>query len=654
MSIILLKVVMMNKYLIILLSISVGIISSGCISLGSDQYGDKFYSNILPIEMKEIESQGNCHIDLLVWDPESRHLAFKLIFNPNDIESFEYNWSYSDINSHADRAVKQEGVYKQEGNRVFEFILPENSFTIQISVNIRKRKYLGNYNWSDEIVGSSSVEVTIPNEILTPITSKDWNVSDESKIRFFPKALPEAYRRIQYTRYTNEEGLRKDDGYIYPYITMEDPSNKRVMMELITPDYFDDTLFIDWGDNTKTWGRPGIPFIHTFSEDLDFCKIGIGYYPGSNDVYGNPLFAHRRGVFADLRVDTPYIEDYKEKYNLQGKDYSLRLHHQFIEFIVEGEENYRKAIQFGNIGNRHIQAIVLEQFGDSIDFMFLIPENRSDDLYHVSSFMSRSQHPFKGTGLRYDNNANIAFSWDGYKEIVELNRLLGTIHLHSMGSIIGGWSLFCHEIGHAWGIGIEDQSDPHHWGDSSGNGKLGGFDADTLKVLDDKTISVEEYMTNHNSHKPYSIHELYLMGLASSEEVPPLLILRNAQKNKLLQNEETGLMDIEISVDSIEEMSIEAIIEKYGRREPNFSEAQKEWDSLVVLITDQALSNQQIRNLNLSLEAFSSPQFLIYEEYSPSWTGRKKLDFNFFAATDGRGQMYFYGIDTLSIGASNL
>jgi hypothetical protein len=89
-------------------------------------------------------------------------------------------------------------------------------------------------------------------------------------------------------------------------------------------------------------------------------------------------------------------------------------------------------------------------------------------------------------------------------------------------SLAGAWPLLMHEMFHNYGNGIIPSADGGHWGYSSVNGLIGGFDPATLVSLGNNRWRAATFRTAHNPPNLFGDLELYLMGLAPASEVKPI------------------------------------------------------------------------------------------------------------------------------------
>ena len=99
-------------------------------------------------------------------------------------------------------------------------------------------------------------------------------------------------------------------------------------------------------------------------------------------------------------------------------------------------------------------------------------------------------------------------------------RLKGVIHFPYNRALLFGPSL--HEVQHAWANYAVPTAVGGHWGFSSANGQLGGFDIADLADLGDGRYAGGPFGTfaNGGNGPAYSPIELYLAGFIAPEEVP--------------------------------------------------------------------------------------------------------------------------------------
>ena len=148
-------------------------------------------------------------------------------------------------------------------------------------------------------------------------------------------------------------------------------------------------------------------------------------------------------------------------------------------------------------------------------------------------------------------------------------RLRGVIHLPYLSYLSRGPSL--HELQHTWSNYAVPSTDPTHWGFSSANGQLGGFDIANLEDLGGGRWTAGSFATfaNGGNGVPYSPIELYFAGLIPPEEVPDLWVAEDGEwlvENGARVTTESG--DPVFTAENVRTYTIEDIIAEYGPRKP--------------------------------------------------------------------------------------
>ena len=217
-------------------------------------------------------------------------------------------------------------------------------------------------------------------------------------------------------------------------------------------------------------------------------------------------------------------------------------------------------------------------------------------------------------------------------EIHGSGRLKGNIHLPYRTALLRGPAL--HEFMHQWANWEVVPTGNHgaHWGFSSANGQLGGFDLDNLVSHGNGRYSAGRFGTiaNGGNSVPYSPVELYLAGLIPPGEVPPLWVAVDGQWTD--ERDESGHWIF--SASDIELWTVRRIVREHGSRVPNWLESQKSFRAAVVLLTDDEFPATPaiLRELADTVRWFSHP--------GPD-THRL---FNFWEATGGRATLRMDGL----------
>ena len=261
-----------------------------------------------------------------------------------------------------------------------------------------------------------------------------------------------------------------------------------------------------------------------------------------------------------------------------------------------------------DIGSAHIfdDSLPLEDyamdfyrwFEDEFDYLLFYsnvpveqPSNFNFPYYGVYNFVMNDT---QGLGLSTFFNSSYGSA----------GRLRGVIHIPYSDSI----GPLAHELLHAWANFTVPTSNRSHWGFSSANGRLGGFDIDTLVDLGDGRWSAgsggDNYFGEVGGAGPYSPIELYFAGLAAPEEVPSLWVAEDGAWE--LDEDGRGVSTDSGAVFTAQNVrwwSVDDIVAEHGARSPQ--EARRDQRLAVILLIDarnlprsvelQSLSNRMSR-----------------------------------------------------------
>jgi hypothetical protein len=140
-----------------------------------------------------------------------------------------------------------------------------------------------------------------------------------------------------------------------------------------------------------------------------------------------------------------------------------------------------------------------------------------------------------------------------------------------------------------------------HWGVSSVNGQLGGFDLSTLKELGDNWYSADPFGTyaNGGNSIPYGNFELYLMGLIPPDEVEDVVLFKDiAATAGDFFGDGKWYSEKKVTV------TVEDLIEKLGPRAPDHNKSQKEFRILTLVLTDDPLTEEEWTYFSKQAEGF--------------------------------------------------
>ena len=214
-------------------------------------------------------------------------------------------------------------------------------------------------------------------------------------------------------------------------------------------------------------------------------------------------------------------------------------------------------------------------------------------------------------------------------------KLKGVIHFPYNRALLEGPSL--HELNHAWANYVIPTAVNAHWGFSSANGQLGGFDLHNLVELGGGRYIAGRFGTfaNGGNQVPYSPIELYFAGYLPPEEVPDLWVAADGEwvvDDGAVVQTERG--DPVFSAPDVQTYSIEDIVDEHGPRVPSMAEAQWHFRVAVVLLVDanHPISVKTLNRLRDDARRFSSR------------ASDASTLYNYFEATRGRGSVTMRGL----------
>ena len=311
-------------------------------------------------------------------------------------------------------------------------------------------------------------------------------------------------------------------------------------------------------------------------------------------------------------------------------------------FVLPVSEN----IAAGNLPLRDYSARFYEYFNDEFDFLMFVA-NLPQGGVEPGAFGGASYLSVKGDvqGIGLDSFFDNRWGFAGELKGVIYFATYATYPFSNYGV---RWSIFTdgtplHELIHRWAAFILDGI---HWGFSSANGALGGFDIASLVDHGGGRYTAGNFDPDNRVFGvgPYSPIELYLAGFIPPEEVPDLWV---AEDGEWLYDEEgrTILDDNEYPIftaSRIKTYTIEDIIAEHGPRVPDHSQAQKDFRAAVIL-----LISEDYPAIRQTLERLSD---------DVSWLSHAGEDeaeqYNFYEATGGRGTITMDGLSHFQSSAS--
>ncbi len=269
---------------------------------------------------------------------------------------------------------------------------------------------------------------------------------------------------------------------------------------------------------------------------------------------------------------------------------------------------------------------VYEYFEDAFDFLIFVSNLKRQTGFIVNAHY-RVSNSVRGIGLSDFSHSTDFGSAGKLQSVVHL----GSVHEVDRGPVL-------HEIMHRWGNHIVSAGNPTHWGFSSANGQLGGFDLPDLVDLGDGRYTAGDFGAGGwaVNEYPYSPIELYLAGMISPGDVPDLWV---AEDGAWLFNESGNVVGTEngegiFTASKIRMYTIEDIIAEHGVRVPDASQAQRDFRAIAILLT-----NDRHPATRESLDTVCA---------GVSWFSHRGDDesegYNFFEATGGRGTITMDGL----------
>ena len=166
------------------------------------------------------------------------------------------------------------------------------------------------------------------------------------------------------------------------------------------------------------------------------------------------------------------------------------------------------------------------------------------------------------------------------------------------------FSSYIHEILHQFSNQFIPTTYGGHYSFSTG-GIFGGFSNKTLIQLGE-----DRYQANYNGLKTfgvganrsyqYSFLDLYLMGLASKDEVPVIKVVRcNEEISSKKEcpywiDEEKGIF----YANYIEDISIDELIKKHGKRVPSYENSPNDFRGMVIVVSLEELSRKELEEFD--------------------------------------------------------
>lgn len=279
----------------------------------------------------------------------------------------------------------------------------------------------------------------------------------------------------------------------------------------------------------------------------------------------------------------------------------------------------------------------LTHFEDVFDFLFVV--TNVDSVYEIDE----PPYDYPAASLKAKNDVRGLGLRPFYlRKFGSAGQLYGLVHLPDSTHFYG---YAPHEVLHTWGNVAVPTSHQFHWGFSSANGSLGGFDIARLADLGRGRYTAGVFGTGgqlnaRRMEVPYSPIELYLAGYVPPGEVPDLWVAEDGAWAVGPDGGEVRAADgMRVFTASIvRTYTIEDIIARNGERVPASDAAQRHFRSAAILVTSRARP--------------ATPAQLDRVSAFASWFSLRGDDgngavANFWEATGGRGSFVSDGLNSL-------
>ena len=279
-----------------------------------------------------------------------------------------------------------------------------------------------------------------------------------------------------------------------------------------------------------------------------------------------------------------------------------------------------------------------ERFDDEFDFLMFVsnvgPDQHEPGAY-VGAFHVGVQNDVRGIGMEtFANNED----WGS------AGRLQGAIFFgsysiyqdHDLSIFAEGPTL--HELMHQWANSVVPSVWGGHWGFSSADGNLGGFDIADLVNHGGGRYSAGGFTVAGSADNvvPYGPIELYLAGFLPPDQVPDLWVAEDGEWLLDEEGEHVSAPDGSwmFTASHIRTYTIEEIIAEHGARVPDVSQSRKDFRGAVILLVDEnhPATQEALQTLSEDVSWFSHPG------------DDETYRFNFYEATGGRGTITMDGL----------
>ena len=276
---------------------------------------------------------------------------------------------------------------------------------------------------------------------------------------------------------------------------------------------------------------------------------------GEGDVLyagNNPLRQASRNLLLRL-ADAGVTVDYDLALEDQFRDSQLV---QLIDdkvLVVRVPEDLTEKHVYNGLALEAYAREIYRWFADEFDYLIFLSNLSSIDDFNGRAYFGvywPVMNDTEGTGRNIFFNSGPGSG----------GKLRGMLHFPYRAGL--WWGPGLHELLHTWANYAVPTAVGGHWGFSSADGQLGGFDRDDLADLGGGRYSAGPFGTfaNGGNSVPYSPIELYFAGLIPPEEVPDLWVAVDGERAD----------DGTFTASDVRDYSIEDIVAEHGRRVPSF------------------------------------------------------------------------------------
>lgn len=253
--------------------------------------------------------------------------------------------------------------------------------------------------------------------------------------------------------------------------------------------------------------------------------------------------------------------------------------------------------------------LFLEHYTEDYDFVFLVTAAELADVPVSGEFEAVTSHAEPG------GSQPVEIAAPGYKTAGRIKGVTGIPYRANY------YPPFSHETLHFWaqyldpkfGFGLmRDHDEGAHWGASSVNGQLGGFDPATLHCLTPAgavppactplasgriryVVGAFGAYANGFREAPYSELELYLMGLMPGSSVPKAFsLLTEAEIDQSTYDDVAKTLQVEAS--GIQTLPFSEIVARHGQR-VLLPEVQRHFKAAFVVVSAQPASDDVMKDV---------------------------------------------------------